>query len=140
MTEEVVQKPQVCQNFIAPSIPRTLQHVSAQGTSTQVTTQYTLTSTPSGQQTHSSSSLRSTSTNRVKTRSLREIYEAATPNSFSLFAVLSPIYDTLTFDKSIKDELQEQAMDEEIKCIEKKKTWELVDVAKDKDVISLKWS
>ena len=30
-------------------------------------------------------------------------------------------------------------MDEEIKCIEKNQTWELVDVPKDKDVISVKW-
>ena len=30
-------------------------------------------------------------------------------------------------------------MDEEIECIEKNQTWELVDVAKDKDVISVKW-
>ena len=30
-------------------------------------------------------------------------------------------------------------MDEEIECIEKNQTWELVDVPKDKDVISVKW-
>ena len=30
-------------------------------------------------------------------------------------------------------------MDEEIECIEKIRTWELVDVPKDKDVISVKW-
>ena len=30
-------------------------------------------------------------------------------------------------------------MDEEIEYIEKKKTWELVDLPKDKDVISVKW-
>ena len=30
-------------------------------------------------------------------------------------------------------------MDEEIKCIEKNQTWKLVDVPKDKDVISVKW-
>ena len=30
-------------------------------------------------------------------------------------------------------------MDEEIECIEKNQTWELVDVSKDKDVISVKW-
>ena len=29
-------------------------------------------------------------------------------------------------------------MDEEIECIEKKQTWELVDVPKDKDVVSVK--
>ena len=30
-------------------------------------------------------------------------------------------------------------MDEEIECIEKNQIWELVDVPKDKDVISIKW-
>ena len=30
-------------------------------------------------------------------------------------------------------------MDEEIECIEKNQTWELVDVPKGKDVISVKW-
>ena len=30
-------------------------------------------------------------------------------------------------------------MDEEIECIEKTQTWELVDVPKDKDVIIVKW-
>ena len=30
-------------------------------------------------------------------------------------------------------------MDEEIECIEKNQTWELVDVLKDKGVISVKW-
>ena len=30
-------------------------------------------------------------------------------------------------------------MDEEIECIEKNQTWELVDVPKVKDAISVKW-
>ena len=30
-------------------------------------------------------------------------------------------------------------MDEEIECIEKNHTWELVDVPKDKGVVSVKW-
>ena len=30
-------------------------------------------------------------------------------------------------------------MDEEIECIEKNQTWELVDIPKYKDVISIKW-
>ena len=45
----------------------------------------------------------------------------------------------LTFKEAIKDEVWAQAMDEEIKCIEKNQTWELVDVPKDKDVIIIKW-
>ena len=62
-------------------------------------------------------------TNPVKTRSLREIYEVGTPNSFSLFAIFSPIYDQLTFEEAIKEEVWAQVMDEEVECIEKNKTW-----------------
>ena len=75
----------------------------------------------------------------MKTRSLREIYEDGTPNSFSLFALFSPIHDPLTFEEVVKEEVWAQAMDEEIECIEKDQTWELVDVPKDKYVISVKW-
>ena len=74
----------------------------------------------------------------MKTRSLCEIYEAGTPNSFSLFALFSLIY-ALTFEEVVDEEVWAQAMDEEIECIEKNQTWELVDVPKDKDVISVKW-
>ena len=74
----------------------------------------------------------------MKKRSMREIYEAGTPNSFSLFALFSQIYDPLTFEE-VFEEVLAQAMDEEIECIEKNQTWELVDVPKDKYVISVKW-
>ena len=75
----------------------------------------------------------------MKTRSLREIYEAGTPNPFSLFSLFTPIYDPLTFEEDVEEEVWAQSIYEEIKCIEKKQTWELVDVPKDKDVISVKW-
>ena len=75
----------------------------------------------------------------MKTRSLREIYEAGTPNSFSLFALFSHIYDPLTFEEAFEEEVWEEAMDEEIECIEKNQTWELVDIPKDKYVIIVKW-
>ena len=75
----------------------------------------------------------------MKTRSLREIYESSTPNSFSLFALFYPIYDPLTFEEAIEEEVCAQAMDQEIECIENSQTWELVDVPKDKDVINVKW-
>ena len=52
----------------------------------------------------------------------------------SLFELFSQIDDPLTFE-----EVWAQAMDEEIECIEKNQTWELVDVPKDKDVVSIKW-
>ena len=80
----------------------------------------------------------STSTDPVKTRSLHEIYEARTPNSFSLFDLFSHIYDPLTFEEYVEEEVWAQAMDEKIECIEKNQTWELVDVPKDKDVVSVK--
>ena len=75
----------------------------------------------------------------MKIRSPREIYEAGTPNSFSLFALFSQIGDPLTFEEVVKDEVWEQVMDEEIECIEKNQTLELVDVPKDKEVINFKW-
>ena len=92
----------------------TPRHGLAQGTSKQVATQATSPRTPRGQHTPLSISSRSTSTKPVKTRSLREIYEAGTPNSFSLFALFSSIYDPLTFEEVVEEELWAQAMDEEI--------------------------
>ena len=122
MTKEVVQIPHVSQSVAAQSTPMASRHGSTKGTSTQVATQATLTSTPRGQQTPSSSSSRSTSTDPVKTRSLCEIYETGTPNSFSLFALFSQINDPLTFEEAVEHEVWEQAMDEEIECIEKNQT------------------
>ena len=81
--------------------------------------QATPTSTPRGQQSPSSISSRSTSTETMKTRSLREIYETGTPNSFSLFELFAPILYPLTFEEYIEEEVWAQAMDEEIECIEK---------------------
>ena len=81
----------------------------------------------------------STSTNPVKTRSLGEIYEARTKNSFSLFALFYQIDDPLTFKEAVEEEVWKQAMDEEIKFMENNQMWELVDVPKYKDVINVKW-
>ena len=78
-------------------------------------------------------------TNPLKKISLHEIYEVGTPNSFSIFSLFSQVDDPLTFEGVVKEEVWEQAMDEEIECIEKNRTWELVDIPKDKDVISVKW-
>ena len=109
----MLKTPHVSQLVVAPSTPMTPRHGSAQGPSTQVASQARLTSTPRGHQTPSRISSRSTSTEPVKTRSLRKIYEAGTPNSFSLIALFSPIYDPLTFEEAI-EEVWAQAMDEEI--------------------------
>ena len=91
MTEEVAQTTHVSQPVTTTSTPMTPRHGSTQGTSTQLATQATPTSTPRGQKTPSSIFLRSTSIELAETRSQHEIYEAGAPNSFSLFALFSPI-------------------------------------------------
>ena len=101
MVEEVVQTPHVNQNFTVSPTPTTPRHGSTQGIPTQVAYQGTSTSTPRGKQTPSSILFRLTLTEPVKTRSLCEIYEAGTPNSFSLFALFSQIDDPITFDEVV---------------------------------------
>ena len=61
----------------------------------------------------------------MKIRSMCEIYEAGTPNSFSQFALFSQIDDPITFEEVVEEEIWAQSMDEEIECIEKNQTWEL---------------
>ena len=58
-------------------------------------------------------------------------------NSFSLFTLFYQIDDPLTFEEVVEEEVWAQAMDKEIEFSEKNKTWEMVDVLKDKDVISV---
>jgi hypothetical protein len=53
-----------------------------------------------------------------KTRSLCDIYNDDTTNSFSVFSLFSQIDDPLTFEEVFKDDVWAQAMDEEIRCIE----------------------
>ena len=118
----MVQTAHVSQPVVASSTPMTPRHGSTQGTSTQVATPAMSTSTPRRQLTPSSISSRSTSIEPMKTRSLHKIYEAGTPNPFSLFALFSPIYDPLTFEEVIEEEVWTQAMDEEIECTEKNQT------------------
>ena len=50
----------------------------------------------------------------MKTTGLCEIYEVSTQNSFSFFALFSHIYDPLTFEEAVEEEVWAQAMDEEI--------------------------
>ena len=49
----------------------------------------------------------------MKTRSLPKIYESGTPNSLSIFALFSQIYDPLTFEEVVKEEVWEQGIHEE---------------------------
>jgi hypothetical protein len=74
-----------------------------------------------------------------KIRSLCDIYNEDTTNSFSVFSLFSQMDFPLTFEEAVKDDVWDQAMDDEIKCIENNQTWKLVYVPKDKDVISVKW-
>jgi hypothetical protein len=74
-----------------------------------------------------------------KTRSLHDIYNVDTTNSFSIFALFLQIYDPLSFEEVFKDDVWAHAMDKEIKCIENNQTWMLVYVLEDKDVISVRW-
>ena len=64
-----------------------------------------------------------------RTRPLAEIYESCN------FAILEPE----SYEAAAKQEVWVKAMEEEMKMIEKNKTWELVDRPKDKDVIGVKW-
>jgi hypothetical protein len=58
---------------------------------------------------------------------------------FQLFSLSWQIDDPLTFEEAVKDDVWEQAMDEEIKCTKNNQTWKSVDVPEDRDVISVKW-
>jgi hypothetical protein len=74
-----------------------------------------------------------------KIRSLCDIYNVDTTNSFFILSLFSQIDGPLAFEEDFKDDVSTQDMDEEIKCIENNQTWKLVYVPEDKDVISVKW-
>ncbi|KAL0319039.1 UNVERIFIED_CONTAM: Retrovirus-related Pol polyprotein from transposon TNT 1-94 [Sesamum angustifolium] len=73
-----------------------------------------------------------------------EIEEETPPRRTKL---LSDIYETCNFimlepenfETAVKHKVWVQAMEEEIKMIEKNNTWELADRPKDKEVIGVKW-
>ncbi|CAL2249531.1 unnamed protein product [Prunus armeniaca] len=62
-------------------------------------------------------------------RSLQDIYETCN------FITIEP----KSFEVVVKEEIWRKAMEEEIKTIEKNKTWKLVDRPKDKEIIGVKW-
>ncbi|CAL9016012.1 unnamed protein product [Prunus brigantina] len=66
---------------------------------------------------------------KQRTRSLQDIYETCN------FITIEPE----SFEVAVKEEIWRKAMEEEIKTIEKNKTWELVDRPKDKEIIGVKW-
>ncbi|KAL0357030.1 UNVERIFIED_CONTAM: Retrovirus-related Pol polyprotein from transposon TNT 1-94 [Sesamum calycinum] len=64
-----------------------------------------------------------------RTKLLSDIYETCN------FIMLEPE----NFETAVKHKVWVQAMEEEIKMIEKNNTWELADMPKDKEVIGVKW-
>ncbi|CAA0833724.1 Uncharacterized mitochondrial protein AtMg00820 [Striga hermonthica] len=64
-----------------------------------------------------------------KVRTLREIYETCN------FVMMEPE----SFETAVKEKEWVKAMEEEIRMIEKNKTWELVDPPNNKEVIGVKW-
>ncbi|CAL9000549.1 unnamed protein product, partial [Prunus brigantina] len=66
---------------------------------------------------------------KQRTRSLQDIYETCH------FITIEPE----SFEVAVKQEIWRKAMKEEIKTIEKSKTWELVDNPQDKEIIRVKW-
>ena len=61
-------------------------------------------------------------------KSLSDVYASCN------FCVVEP----KSFEETIKEETWKKAMEEKIKVIKKKKTWELVEKPKDRKVISMK--
>jgi len=73
-------------------------------------------------------------------RSLQKLYEVTENLNDNLilyyhFADCEPI----GFEEAVKDEKLRNAMDKEIKAIEKNKTWELTTIPKEQKSIGVKW-
>ena len=66
-----------------------------------------------------------------KVRTLRELYESC---SYA-FSVMGPV----TYEEAATKKEWQEAMKEEIKAIQKNKTWQLCDLPEGKDDIGLKW-
>jgi hypothetical protein len=96
---------------------------------------------PTNSSTPSSSSSRGSSHERPPhMRSLQELYEVTEKLNDDLtlycqFADCEPI----GFKEVVKDEKWKNAMDEEIKAIEKNNTWELTTIPKEQNPIGVKW-
>jgi Reverse transcriptase (RNA-dependent DNA polymerase) len=65
----------------------------------------------------------------VKMRRLSDIYARCN------FCVVEPE----SFEQAVQEEVWRNAMEDEIKMIEKNETWELVEKPKEKDIVGLKW-
>ncbi|KAE8683276.1 TMV resistance protein N-like [Hibiscus syriacus] len=98
------------------------------------------TSTTQGDSSPSSSSSGSQSERVVqRTRSLRDLYEVTERQDnltlFCLFADCEPV----SFQEAVQEKKWRDAMDEEIKAIEKNDTWKLTSLPKGHKAIGVKW-
>jgi hypothetical protein len=140
--DEVVQTPFIIRCIVpstygnATQIPAQTTPVRSTGVQSTSRVQQTPTSSPSS---YTSPYPTISSMFPRNTRILCDIYNVDTTNSFSVFPLFSQINASLSFEESFKDDVWAQDMDEEIKCIENNQTCKSIDVAKDKDVISVKW-
>jgi len=74
-----------------------------------------------------------------KTRTLSELYEVTeNENNLTLFCLFSDC-EPVGFEEVVQDERWKEVMDEEIKAIEKKNTWELTTLPKGKEALGVKW-
>nr|GEY20036.1 uncharacterized mitochondrial protein AtMg00810-like [Tanacetum cinerariifolium] len=78
----------------------------------------------------------SSSEGEPKTRSLWELYEVT--DEIPLLCLYAD-YEPLGFDEAMKSKKWRQAMEEEIKSIEKNDTWELITLPKSYKAIRVKW-
>jgi hypothetical protein len=105
-----------------------LQQGPAQGSaSNDDSTHPSSSSTPSSSP---SSSSTSPSSSPIRLRNLDDIYARCN------FCVVEPE----NFEEAMKEESWRKAMEDEIKVIEKNRTWKLVDRPQDKEIIGVKWS
>eukprot|EP00253_Pinus_taeda_P006096 PITA_06096 len=93
-------------------------------------------STPQRGNSSASSSTCTPSERGKKFRNLSDIYDEGMN---SLFALYCHVDDPIHFEDAIKDKKWIEAMDEEMNAIERKKTWDLVELPIGKEVIGVKW-
>jgi len=93
-------------------------------------------STPQGGNSSASSSTCTPSERGKKFRNLSDIYDEGMNSLFSLYCHVD---DPIHFEDAIKEKKWIEAMDEEMKAIERIKTWDLVELPKGKEVIGVKW-
>ena len=97
-------------------------------------------SSPIHESPSSSSSLEGRSSERPrKMRSLQDLYDSTKiTNDVTLFCLFAD-YEPTRFEEAVRDKKWRNAMDEEIKVIEKNDTWEFAPLPTRKKIIGVKW-